>query len=100
MVLLVGNSGKLHCRWSLRGRRDTGGQLKFQFQLPPSLTKKLILTLPDSLQPDCRGGFVFAAGGYKIGSENMGYRHPGTKSIANENCSQSGEWCRGPVLTY
>ena len=58
MVLLVGKSGKLHCRWSLRGRRDTGGQLKFQFQLPPSLTKKLILTLPDSLQPDFRDGFV------------------------------------------
>ena len=39
LVLLVHGSGKLHCRWTLRGRRDTAGQLQFQFQLPPSGVK-------------------------------------------------------------
>ncbi len=58
MVLLIDGPGKLHCNWSLRGRRDSGGQLKFQFQLPPSLARKLVLTLPETLQPDFKDGLV------------------------------------------
>ena len=60
LFLFVNGSGTLRGRWSVRGRPDRAGQLEFQFLLPPSITKKFELDLPEGLEPDLVDAVTFA----------------------------------------
>lgn len=65
-MLLTGGDGKvalkaepagtLRLGWSLRGRRDPGGMLEFEFLLPPCPLTRLLLDLPKDVQPLVESG--------------------------------------------
>jgi len=106
MVLLIDGPGKLHCRWSLRGRRDSGGQLKFQFQLPPSLARKLALTLPGTLQPDFQDGLVTPQEDSESGEKVWKIDLPGQNRLQMRIARRSADGAEGrfnlfkQALTY
>ena len=58
LFLFVSGSGTLRGRWSVRGKPDRAGQLEFQFLLPPSITKKIQLDLPEGVEPDLTDAVV------------------------------------------
>ena len=106
MVLLIDGTGKLHCRWSLRGRRDSGGQLKFQFQLPPSLARKLVLTLPETLQPEFKDGLVAPRENSESGQKVWEIDLPGRNRLQMRIARRSADGAEGrfnlvkQTLTY
>ncbi len=57
-ALLVDRSSTLDFAWSLRGQRETGGELTFALQLPRCASNRLTLTLPTGLAPVVGTGIV------------------------------------------
>ena len=57
-AVIVGNSDALLLDWSLRGKRDLGGTLVFDLDLPPSAVCQLDMKLPDSIVPVLDEGIV------------------------------------------
>ncbi len=51
LAVVAEQSGRLHCAWSLRGRRDATGTVQFAWQPPPSPTSRLVLRLPAGMAP-------------------------------------------------
>lgn len=51
LAVLMERPGTLACKWSLRGRRDTGGALVFPLGLPAAALGELDLLLPDVWTP-------------------------------------------------
>ncbi|WP_425616216.1 hypothetical protein NA78x_006155 [Anatilimnocola sp. NA78] len=49
LLVAVAKSGTLQLSWSLRGRRDERGRVRFEFDLPAAARQKLELRLPANL---------------------------------------------------
>ena len=58
LALRVANSGTLRYSWSLRADAGSNDPLAFSFELPPSPSNRLRLTLPAGLMPAVEQGFV------------------------------------------
>lgn len=50
LLLAVPEDGTLQFPWSIRGRRDERGRVKFEFDLPPAARQRLELRVPRQLQ--------------------------------------------------
>lgn len=57
-IALVEASGVLRFNWSLRGRRETPGDLAFKLQFPASPVNHLNLDIPVGLEPTVQRGIV------------------------------------------
>lgn len=62
LLLAVPKEGTLQFPWSLRGRRDERGRVKFDFDLPPAARQRLELRLPRQLQLTSETATVREAG--------------------------------------
>lgn len=51
------SAAALRLAWSLRGRRDPTGMLEFEFHVPPCPLARLVLDLPEGVQPVVENGF-------------------------------------------
>ena len=60
-VCLVPRPGRLDFSWSLKGRRDSLGELQFDLHLPASPTSQLLLELPANVTPRINRGIVSKA---------------------------------------
>ncbi|MCE9547415.1 MAG: hypothetical protein K8T25_18240 [Planctomycetia bacterium] len=58
LQLVVTQPGQCVCDWSLRGRRESGGELAFKLSLPALAGSHLLLDLPAALRPTVDFGVV------------------------------------------
>lgn len=72
-LLAVPQDGTLQFPWSLRGRKDERGRVKFDFDLPPAAQQQLELRVPHQLQ---------------ITSDNTAVREVGSPSASGESLWQ------------
>jgi len=74
LTALVERSGQLALDWSLSGRRDIGGAILFQLEMPHSPISTIFLDLPEDETPIASYGLVSQvktkAGGSQIGKDD------------------------------
>ncbi|MGQ9576098.1 MAG: hypothetical protein ACUVUC_12345 [Thermoguttaceae bacterium] len=58
LVLVAERAGRLHAKWSLRGRRDPLGWLEFALELPACPASRLVVDMPEDLAPLVEHGVV------------------------------------------
>ncbi len=66
--LRVDQPGRLSFAWSLRGRRNSTGQIEFAAQLPPALSNRVVLTLPQDRAPDVPAAIITSLDGASPGT--------------------------------